>query len=80
MRKAAALGLPIACFAALAGYAAWAAYKASRTGDGWAGVIDAWPYLLAGAATAAGVLILFIWLAFYSDRHGYDRRAGRDEG
>jgi hypothetical protein len=41
-------------------------------------VHEAWPYLLAGAATVAGVMTLFIWLAFYSDRRGYDQRAGRD--
>jgi hypothetical protein len=78
MRKRAALALPIVCFATVAAYAAWAFYKVSKSNSGWASVLHVWPYLLAGVATVAAVMILFIRLAFYSDRHGYDQRAGRD--
>jgi len=78
MRKHAALGLPVICLAIIAAYAGLAFYRASKTGGGWVSLIAAWPYLLAGVATVAGVIVLFVWLAVYSDRHGYDRRAGRD--
>lgn len=79
MHKRAAVGLPVACLAIIAAYAGWAAYKGSKIGGGWAGLAQAWPYLLAGVLTVSAVMILFIWLAFYSDRHGYDDRAGRDK-
>jgi len=78
MHKRAALAVPIICLAIVAIYAGWAVHKASKLGAGWASLIGTWPYLLAGVATVVAVMVLFIWLAFYSDRRGYDRRAGRD--
>jgi cation transporter-like permease len=79
MRKHPFLGLLIACYVALAGFTAWAFYSGSKTGRGWASVIHAWPYLLAGVLTVAAVTGLFVWLAFFSERRGYDERAGLDD-
>jgi hypothetical protein len=78
MRKHGSLGLLVLCYAAFAGYAAWAFFKGSQIGRGWQGLAQAWPYLLAGGLTVAAVTGLFVWVAFYSERHGYDRRAGQD--
>jgi hypothetical protein len=78
MRKRIALVLPILCLAVIAAYAGWAFYRESGIGGGWGSLIGAWPYLFAAVATVAAVMVLFIRLAFYSDRHGYDQRAGRD--
>lgn len=79
MRKPASIGLLVACYAALAAYAAWAFYTGSKVGSGWTSLLHAWPYLLAGVLTVAVVTGLFIWLAFYSKRRGYDERAGLDK-
>ena len=79
MRKHAGLGLLLACYAALAAYAAWAFYAGSRSGGGWISLRHAWPYLLAGVLTVAAVTGLFVWLAFFSERRGYDKRVGLDK-
>jgi hypothetical protein len=79
MRKHASIGLLVVCYAALAIYASWAFYTGSKIGSGWTSLVHAWPYLLAGALTVAGVTGLFIWLAFYSERHGYDEHVGQDK-
>jgi hypothetical protein len=79
MRKHAAIALPMACLAIIAACAGWAFYRGAKLGDGWAGVLQVWPYLAVGVLTVVVVMALFLWLAFYSDRHGYDERAGRDE-
>jgi hypothetical protein len=76
MRKPAAIGLLVVCYAALAALAAWAFYAGSKVYGGWTSLVHAWPYLLAGVATVAVVTGLFVWLAFYSERRGYDDRAG----
>jgi hypothetical protein len=76
MRKRTSLWLLVACYAALAAFAAWAFYRGSGTGDGWTSLLQAWPYLLAGVLTVAAVTGLFVWLAFYSERRGYDERTG----
>jgi len=47
-------------------------------GGGWSSLFHVWPYLLAGALTVAAVTGLSIWLAFYSEKRGYDERAGQD--
>jgi cation transporter-like permease len=77
MRKHPSLGLLVTCLAAVVLFAAWAFYRGSRLGGGWTSLFEAWPYLLAGVLTFAAVLGLSVRLAFYSDRHGYDDRAGR---
>jgi hypothetical protein len=77
MRKHPSLGLLVVYLAAIVAYATWALYRGSKIGDGWASLLQAWPYLLAGVLTVAAVLGLFVWLALYSDKHGYDARAGR---
>jgi len=79
MRKLASMGLLVACLLALGVYAAWAFYAGSKVGDGWASLVHAWPYLLAGVLTVALVIGLFVWLAFFSERRGSDERAGRNE-
>jgi hypothetical protein len=76
MRKHTSLGLLVACYVALAGFAAWQFYAGSRNGAGWTSLLHAWPYLLAGVITVAAVTGLFVWLAFYSERRGYDDRTG----
>jgi hypothetical protein len=60
--------------AAFLAYAVWAFHAASKVGSGWAGLNSAWPYLLAGVLTFACVLGAFVWLAFFSERRGYDDR------
>jgi hypothetical protein len=79
MRKSASIGLLAASYAALAGYAAWAFYKDREAGGGWTSLFHAWPYLLAGVLTVAAVTGLFVWLAFWSERRGYDKRTGLDK-
>jgi hypothetical protein len=64
--------------AAVAAYVGWAFGAGSRIGHGWAGLGPALPYLLAGAVTVECVIAAFVWLAFYSERRGYDDRAGTD--
>lgn len=79
MRKRAHLGWLVACYVALAAYAGWAFYAGSKSGGGWASVVKVWPYLLAGGVTVAVFTVLFVWLALYSDRRGFDARAGLDK-
>jgi hypothetical protein len=74
--------LPLALlFAALAGvaaYAAFALYQNTRMGFGWAGVVPVLPYVIAGTLTVGAVIVVFLWLAGYSERRGYDDRARSD--
>jgi uncharacterized membrane protein len=79
MRKHPSLFLLAACLVAIVVFAAWAFYRGRNFAGGWALVGQVWPYLLAGVLTFAAVLGLFVWLALYSDRRGYDARAGKDE-
>jgi hypothetical protein len=64
--------------AAVAAYFGWAVYAGSKIGLGWAGLRPALPYLLAGVVTVEAVIGAFVWLAFHSERRGYDDRAGMD--
>jgi hypothetical protein len=77
MRKNPSLALLAVCLAAVVGYAIWAFSRDSSIGGGWTSLSQTWPYLLAGVLTVAAVLGLFVWLALYSDRRGYDARVGR---
>jgi hypothetical protein len=85
MRKRASIGLLLVTCAGLAAYAVWAFHAGSAAGGGWASLVHAWPYLLAGVLTVGVVTALFVGVAFYSERRGFDERArtppaGRDGG
>jgi hypothetical protein len=60
MRKRPSLGVLVVCLAAIVAYATWAFYRAPKIGGGWASLLQAWPYLLAGVLTVAAVLGLFV--------------------
>jgi cation transporter-like permease len=79
MRKHPSLILLVTCLAVIVAYATWAVYQGSKTGGGWTSLVHAWPYLLAGILTVAAVLGVFVWLALYSDRRGYDERVSRNK-
>ena len=68
-------GLFLLGLAAFAAWAAWAVNEGSKVGLDWTGLGSAWPYLIAGVLTVAGVIAAFVWLAFFSERRGYDDRA-----
>jgi hypothetical protein len=71
-------GLAFVAIAVFAGYFGWAFHAASKVGQGWTGLGPALPFLLAGVVTVECVIAAFVWLAFYSERRGYDDRAGGD--
>jgi hypothetical protein len=73
------LSLLFVALAAFAAYFAWAVAAGSKIGQGWTGLRPALPYLLAGVVTVEVVIGAFVWLAFYSERRGYDDRAGMDD-
>lgn len=77
-RPALFIGLILLGLALVAAYVVWAIYAASKIGFGWQGLHAAWPYLLAGVLTVACAIGGFVWLAFFSERRGYDDRAGLD--
>jgi hypothetical protein len=79
-RRALVLSFVFLAVAAVAAYVGWAVYAASKIGQGWTGLGQAWPYLLAGVVTVEAVIGAFVWLAFYSERRGYDDRAQGDGG
>jgi uncharacterized RDD family membrane protein YckC len=65
---------------ALAVFLAWAIYMVGRGGGGWGGLGPVWPYV-AGAAVVTGALTaVFMWLAFYSSKRGYDDRVADAAG
>jgi hypothetical protein len=76
-RNALYLSLFLIGLAAFAAYAAWAVMAGSRIGLGWKGVAAAWPYLLGGVLTVACAIGFASWLAFFSERRGYDDQANR---
>ncbi len=55
-------------------YVAWAFHAAATKSLGWAALRSAWPYLLAGVLTVECLIAGFVWLAFFSERRGYDDR------
>ena len=55
---------------------AWAVFLVHSSGLDWAGFQQAWPYLLAGVLTVAAATGAAVWLAYFSERRGYDDRAG----
>jgi len=77
-RRALVLSLVFVAVAAFAAYAAWAIQAGAKIDRGWTGLRPALPYLLAGVATVEAVIAGFVWLAFYSERRGYDDLAGLD--
>jgi len=56
-------------------WAVWAVHAGAKVDLGWTGLGSAWPYLLAGVLTVACVIAGFVWLAFFSERRGFDDRA-----
>lgn len=78
LRRALVVSLVFIALAAIATYVGWAFYAGSKIGEGWTGLRPALPFLLAGALTTELVIAGFVWLAFYSQRRGYDDRAGLD--
>jgi len=78
MRKHPSLVLLAACLVGIGLFAAWAFTRGARFAGGWAIMHQVWPYILAGVLTFAAVLGGFVWLALYSDRRGFDTRAGHD--
>jgi hypothetical protein len=81
MRKRSILigSLALVAVAAACAYAAWAITEASRLGAGWAGLDQAWPFLLAGVITVGVAIAGFLRLAFFSHSHGYDDRMDIDQ-
>jgi hypothetical protein len=73
-KHAAMLGLAFAGLAVFALFLGWAFYQASVTGDGWRSLGPIWPYVLGGVIMVGALTGFFMWLAFYSARHGYDDR------
>jgi hypothetical protein len=71
--------LALVAVAAICAYAAWAISAASRLGAGWAGLGEAWPFILAGVLTVGVAIAGFLRLAFFSESHGYDDRADTGE-
>jgi hypothetical protein len=68
-------------FVGLAGFsllAGWAFFSGSNLSDSWRTLAAVWPYLLVAAVITAAFAGLFMWLAFYSTRNGYDDRIDPD--
>jgi hypothetical protein len=63
----------------VAAYVIWAVRAASKIGAGWEGLGSAWPYIVAGALTAAVVIAAFVRLAFLSQSRGFDDRADEEQ-
>jgi len=74
-RTALYAGLFLLGLAAFAAWAVWAVHAGAKVDLGWTGLGSAWPYLLAGVLTVACVIAGFVWLAFFSERRGFDDRA-----
>jgi hypothetical protein len=77
-RRPLIIAVIFAVLAGFAAYAGWALYHGSRTAPGLGMVLPVLPYLLAGSLTVGAVIVVFVWLAGYSERRGYDERAGSD--
>ena len=71
-RHAAILGAAFVALAAFALFLGWAFFQASVRGDGWRSLGPIWPYVLGGVLAVGALTGFFMWLAFYSARHGYD--------
>jgi fatty acid desaturase len=72
------LTMLFAAIAAFAAFAAWGFHQSVEGGFDWTGVGPVVPYLLAGTLTVGAVIVVFVWLAGFSERRGYDRRAASD--
>ncbi len=63
-------GLGLAVMAALMG---WALYASETLSGGWEELRPVAPIIVVGVLVVGGLTGGLIWLAFYSDRHGYDK-------
>jgi len=64
--------LTFAGLGAFGAFAVWAFHAAGRLGGGWSDLVPIWPYVLGGVLMVGVLTAALMWLAFYSDRHGYD--------
>jgi hypothetical protein len=60
--------------AAVAAFLGWAIYETSQRDGGWQSLAPVWPFVIGGALAVAGLTAVFMWLAFFSSRRGYDDR------
>lgn len=66
------IGLSFVGLAAFALFAGWAFYQGSHIGGGWNALRPIWPFVLGGVLMTGGLAAFFMWLMFYSARHGWD--------
>ena len=71
-KSAAVLGVAFVGLAAFALFLGWAFFRISVVGGGWRSLGPIWPYVVGGMVAMAALLGFFMWLAFYSARHGHD--------
>src|ERR1700742_5176375 len=79
-RHATVLGFGLAGIAGFAAFVAWAFYATSKMGNGWRDLAPVWPYVLGGVVATALLSGVLMWLAFYSDNHGYDDGVDLQDG
>jgi len=78
-RHALVLGLTFLALAGFALFAGWAFFtETERDGVGARSLGPLWPYVAGGVAVVGLLTLVFVWLAFYSARHGYDDRIEPD--
>ena len=71
-KSAAVLGVAFMALAAFALFLGWAFFRISVVGGGWRSLGPIWPYVIGGMVAVGALTGFFMWLAFYSARHGYD--------
>lgn len=80
MRKPLAIVLTVLGLTALAAAIGWAFAATSRLSGDWiTDLRPIWPFVLGCVVVVAALTGGFMWLAFYSSRHGYDDRIEPDE-
>jgi hypothetical protein len=70
--------LIITGLSATAAFMGWALYQGSQIGGGWSSLAPIWPYVAGGLIVVGALTGGLMWLAFYSDRKGYDDRVEMD--